>query len=114
MTGKKGRNIDDHELEQSLNRWANANVNESAASPDFLARLRDIPSAHSQARQPFLVRVLKAVGGWGFAAPQLAGFVVAAWLGVTSGTAVYADDSAFVVEETMSAHIFGSDDLLEE
>lgn len=105
MTG-----MNDKDLEQSLRRWANS----SAPSPDFLARLSDVPKAHGQARQPWLARALKAVGGWGFAAPQLAGLVLAAWLGVSSGAAVLADDSEIVVEETMSAHIFGSEDFLEE
>lgn len=103
MTG-----FDDQDLEKALHGWANEAGDDAA----FIARLAAIPAQHAQPRQPAFKRALRAIGGWGFAAPQLAGLVVAAWLGFATGSiAVEADDS--LVSDTMSAHLFGAEDSFE-
>lgn len=103
MTG-----FDDPDLENAVHGWAN----EAGDNAAFMARLTAIPAQHAQQRQPAFKRALQAIGGWGFAAPQLAGLVAAAWLGFMTGSAALEVDDS-LASETMSAHLFGAEDSFE-
>lgn len=103
MTG-----FDDQDFDKALGKWANDCPDDAG----FLAQLVAIPGQHAQVRLPVLVRALQAIGGWGFATPQLAGLVVAAWLGVSSGSAAIESDDA-LIGDAMSAHIFGIEEIFE-
>ncbi|MEM6682359.1 MAG: hypothetical protein AAF607_08960 [Pseudomonadota bacterium] len=103
-------------LERNLERWANSAEGDGSpgAQDAFLARLADIPNTVAQKpRQPIFIdwvlTAVKAAGGWGFAAPQLAGLVIAAYLGVLSGAAEQSITDEVYIDESISAHIFGAD-----
>lgn len=101
----------DKALDEALARIAN---DTSAVSPDFAQALAGIAQDVQQQRAGWVTRLVKAFGGWGFAAPQLAGLVTAAVLGVSTGQAQVAeveftDDEAAI----MTAHVFGDDDAFE-
>jgi len=100
---------DGNELEDSLTAWANTDD----IGSDFLARLESIPDSHAQIKQALWRRALKAAGGWGFAAPQLAGLVLATYFGVASGAATE-NDETLLIDESVSAHIFGDSNFEEE
>lgn len=99
MTG-----FNDQDLDKALHGWAN----EEAGDAAFLARLTAIPAQYTPLRQPTFKRALQAIGGWGFAAPQLAGLVVAAWLGFSTGSAALEAEGS-LMSESMSAHLFGAE-----
>lgn len=103
----------DHEKKEDalMRQWAN---DTPQASEAFLKALAQIPQDYPQASAGWFKRALKAVGGWGFATPQLAGLVLAAGLGIASGSQAdvdYVEDNLASAE--MSDHIFGADTVLE-
>ncbi|MEM1021689.1 MAG: hypothetical protein AAGJ09_14495 [Pseudomonadota bacterium] len=104
---------DDNRLDEALNAWAR---DESGVSPDFADRLARIAQTEPQSRPSLVARVVRAFGGWGFAAPQLAGLAAAAYFGVVTGQAQTPDawlTDDWLGEETqiMAAHLFADEEF---
>ncbi|MEO0411484.1 MAG: hypothetical protein AAF221_06565 [Pseudomonadota bacterium] len=104
---------DDKALEgfigESLTRMAN---DTASVTPGFADQLAQMAQRHPQPRASVLKRVIEAFGGWSFAAPQLAGLITAAVLGVSTGQAQVADvDLTDQEAAIMTAHVFSNDDM---